>query len=397
MEAGSIEYDLMRRVRADPDDDDARLILADWWDECGDPRGRFVRVQLALARIGEFDPRKPLLEREERRLLARHERAWSRPFDGLATGLSFRGGLIDGVKMTARQFVRHAERIFEIAPIRKLDLLDAGSHAAAVFDSPLLAKLRGLSLFAQHLGPGELWDRIVACPDLTHLQSLELGRNNLTDAAVVSLTRAPFFPSLVELSLRDNPLGDDGTTAVGERGAMLESLDLSHTSVTIRGATAGPPSLRSLNLTGNSAIGRVAHAQPQLLDIHEVNLSSCGITATSLERLLDDRERPIRSLSLNDNRLGSEGARRLAESRAIANLRSLDLRRNEIADPGAIALASSIHLRRCVRFDISFNPIGSSGWSAFLDPHALPHCRRFGWTPAEAAQSLIMQIHEKYR
>ena len=41
----------LQRIRAYPDDDAQRLIFADWLDEVGDPRGRFIRVQLALAQV----------------------------------------------------------------------------------------------------------------------------------------------------------------------------------------------------------------------------------------------------------------------------------------------------------------------------------------------------------
>lgn len=48
-----------RAVVASPDDDTVRLVYADWLDERGDPRGEFIRVQIALARVGsrvETDP-----------------------------------------------------------------------------------------------------------------------------------------------------------------------------------------------------------------------------------------------------------------------------------------------------------------------------------------------------
>ena len=38
-------------IVASPDDDTLRLVYADWLDEKGDPRGTFIRLDLALAEV----------------------------------------------------------------------------------------------------------------------------------------------------------------------------------------------------------------------------------------------------------------------------------------------------------------------------------------------------------
>src|SRR5206468_7966092 len=70
------EEAFIQAIIADPDDDAPRLIYADWLDERGDPRGEFIRVQCALARMDEWDPRRWDLKRREQDLLAAHKRAW---------------------------------------------------------------------------------------------------------------------------------------------------------------------------------------------------------------------------------------------------------------------------------------------------------------------------------
>ena len=72
----------LTRIREQPDDDGPRLIYADWLDEQNDPRGEFIRTQLALARLPDFDRRRPELERLESKHLSRHESLWSEPFRG---------------------------------------------------------------------------------------------------------------------------------------------------------------------------------------------------------------------------------------------------------------------------------------------------------------------------
>jgi uncharacterized protein (TIGR02996 family) len=51
----------LRDIKDHPDDDTPRLVLADWLEEHGDPRGEFVRVQCQLARLREDDLRCPAL------------------------------------------------------------------------------------------------------------------------------------------------------------------------------------------------------------------------------------------------------------------------------------------------------------------------------------------------
>ena len=72
----------LARVRETPDDDGPRLIFADWLDGVGQrERGEFIRVQVALARLADTDPRRPDLlrdllhqaERVRRCTAARHQ------------------------------------------------------------------------------------------------------------------------------------------------------------------------------------------------------------------------------------------------------------------------------------------------------------------------------------
>ena len=46
----------LNQLRERPDDDILRLIYADWFDERGDPRGEFLRVETRLARLPASTP-----------------------------------------------------------------------------------------------------------------------------------------------------------------------------------------------------------------------------------------------------------------------------------------------------------------------------------------------------
>src|SRR4051794_770757 len=68
---------LLRAIREHPDDDAPRLVLADWYEEHGDPaRAEFIRAQVRLARLPARDPARAPLEARAAALLKRHGGRW---------------------------------------------------------------------------------------------------------------------------------------------------------------------------------------------------------------------------------------------------------------------------------------------------------------------------------
>jgi uncharacterized protein (TIGR02996 family) len=111
----------LQAIIEDPDDDTPRLVYADYLDERGDPRGEFIRVQLALARLPD-DPRRPELEVRERRLLAEHGEEWARPLRPWVTGWTFRRGFVEAVKLPAQSYLDHAVVLRHRAPVRRFEV-----------------------------------------------------------------------------------------------------------------------------------------------------------------------------------------------------------------------------------------------------------------------------------
>jgi serine/threonine-protein kinase len=70
------EANLLRQIRARPDDDAPRLVYADWLAERGDPRGELIHVQCELAAMAPGNPRRVRLKHRERQLLAEHRGRW---------------------------------------------------------------------------------------------------------------------------------------------------------------------------------------------------------------------------------------------------------------------------------------------------------------------------------
>jgi uncharacterized protein (TIGR02996 family) len=102
-------------IREAPSDDAPRLAYADWLDEQGVTAGavhaEFIRVQVALARLPDDDPRRPGLERREQDLLEVHRDEWLAELPAWARQESceFRRGFVGAASITAEQFLRGGE------------------------------------------------------------------------------------------------------------------------------------------------------------------------------------------------------------------------------------------------------------------------------------------------
>jgi uncharacterized protein (TIGR02996 family) len=67
----------LQAIIEDPDNDNPRLVYADWLEEHGQPdKAEYLRVQCTLARLPEGDPQRRELEERERGLLANHLGGW---------------------------------------------------------------------------------------------------------------------------------------------------------------------------------------------------------------------------------------------------------------------------------------------------------------------------------
>lgn len=309
-------------------DDRPRLVYADFLDDSGaHERAELIRVQLALARLGEDDARRPGLVDRQAELLNRNRAAWTAHLAGLVEAVDFRRGVPDSVSVDAATFLERGTELFQRLRVRRLALRDAAPVLTKLAACPLLARVRELDLCNCDLGNGGL-ERLVRSPFLNALEGLDLGFNKLDDAGADALARSSGLPALTDLALNDNDL-------IGDAGAR---------------ALAGSPffaGLVALDLSGN-------------------DIGDCGLTAvvasTALPRLC--------RLRLSGNRIGDAGAAALARSallgRMVAAEPELVLRANAIGPAGAAALASSPALKACATIDLSHNYLGNAGIGALM-------------------------------
>ncbi len=75
------EAEFLAAIHADPKDDAARMVFADWLLQKNDPRGELINVQCELAALDPGDPYAPraiALDTRQLELLQQHEETWAR-------------------------------------------------------------------------------------------------------------------------------------------------------------------------------------------------------------------------------------------------------------------------------------------------------------------------------
>ncbi|MDW8244817.1 MAG: TIGR02996 domain-containing protein [Thermogemmata sp.] len=397
-----------QRIRAYPDDDLPRLVYADWLDERGDPRGEFIRLQIARARLEKligssvgggclpeglrrlhpaYYQAYVRLRQRENLLLVRHRAEWLTPFRGLISGEEFRRGFVESVKIAARTFLEHAARLFALTPLRHVQILDLDAWADALAVCPFLDRLEALTIHAQHSGPA-LAIALARSPYLSGLRRLRLSRNRLGDEGLAQLVRRP-WPSLEELDLTHNDLSPAAARLLHHHWRhlpRLHTLQLRDNNLGLSGAAQlvdGPLARQiiRLGLAGNQ-IGQTCDlsALGNLLTISEVDLSDNGLSPSAVPALLTvptvvqgnslATGAQVRWLDLSRNELGDAGAQILARASCLSELQVLHLAWCNIGDVGARALATA-RFPKLHTLDLSNNPIGSEGFRYFTDPFVL--------------------------
>jgi uncharacterized protein (TIGR02996 family) len=169
----------LRAICADPEDDLARLVYADWLDENGEPeRAELIRLQIERARLRAGGTDSEELARRDIEL--RHARGdeWRRELPRLS-GVNwhrFWRGFVSGADVIEWRYYRDAEdALFAAAPVQFLHLsgLYAGGAAEEFTRSPYLTRLRGLTLSRSYLG-GDGGQAFWATPAFAGLEWIEL-------------------------------------------------------------------------------------------------------------------------------------------------------------------------------------------------------------------------------
>ncbi len=313
------DADFLQAILAAPCDDSPRLVYADWLEEDGDQaRAEFIRVQCELARLGEDDPSRPVLQKRERQLLRAHRAAWVAEKPALAgRHVEFvRGFLAPLLVERVASFVRRQPEELGHSPLWHFTLHslanapDKLDQVTALTDCPLLSRAVTLRLSNNAIGTQGA-ERFAACPHLIHVTTLGLVRNWIHREGMLALARSASWPRVTNLDLGCNRIEDKGVAALAQMPFLAN----------------------------------VTH-----LDLHFNWLrdGACEALAKSpyLSKLL--------VLALHENGIGDRGAAALAEVPWARGLKVLWLA-NQMGNAGAEALARSPHLENLERLELKDN------------------------------------------
>ncbi|MBY0456851.1 MAG: TIGR02996 domain-containing protein [Gemmataceae bacterium] len=250
----SSHAEFISAIRANPDDDTARLAFADFLAENGeDERGEFVRTQIARARLAPDDPQHSALHARELRLLAKHGVTWTAG-PPLLRRARFRGGFAEVLNGPTELVIEQLPESVTVAPIRELQVSGMGAadglgarlaerpelenidsiavddmgaetyapaeQIEALFASKHLKRLRRLKLFCGAC-TAEVLDTILSLPAMRSLETIHINGGLDTDDAIGVLVK---HPDIVVREFRAHK-GPHGTWAMGLGGlrALVES------------------------------------------------------------------------------------------------------------------------------------------------------------------------------
>jgi uncharacterized protein (TIGR02996 family) len=348
-------------IHDDPDDDTPRLVYADWLEEQGDSeRAEFIRVQCALERLAEDDPRRAGLEGRERELRRRYGERWAGVLARRVRSFGFRRGLIEVVQLDGGQLLRHADTLFRLAPVRHLRLQADARQAEPLATCPYLDRITTLDLtfvpYPERDLPGrdlEALRGLLDSPHLTRLTSLRL--RGVRAYVLPALAGSRHLGRLTRLDLGWNGLGVGGLPPLlGLRLPALEDLGLEGNgldNVAVR-LLAGWPSLAGLtgldlstNAIGPDGCAALARC-PHLGRLTTLRLGFNPVGDSGASALARWRHGALERLYLGRNQLGADGVRALANSPRLARLTHLDLDYNDVPAGALEELAASRRLRR---------------------------------------------------
>lgn len=249
------ESEFIEEIIANPQDQSARLIFADWLEEQGDPRGEFIRIQCELSAPSDNLHRREELDNRQEQLRRVHEHEWIQPLHGRVSGWTFHCGFVESVEMTVEQFLKYEAEIRRRIPLRYLTLQGGRSRYAEIMKPEVFQKIESLRCESVQLTRRDT-EAIASIP-LLRLHTLNLSRCRMTDdvfAPIVALQTS----RLRDMDLSLNHLRNQSTQGLVESSVFtnLERLILYGNEIRTTGAralaqTVGLQKLRFLDIGGN--------------------------------------------------------------------------------------------------------------------------------------------------
>lgn len=226
--------DAFTRVLAEPGSATARKALLAEWKRAGDKRAGLLEQQLAYDEARRAGTHTDAQTRALNLTIAQQGKALAGEVAGLVKKFVFRRGLVAEIAIGGRDFVAHARRLFQLAPIQHVTIVaPLPADVAALFAVPELAKVGSLELQGLGAAFGDAGAAALArCAHATQLRWVSLARDAIGQAGVEALAASPVLAHVRYLGLEGNPV--DPTPYVqevaegryrGGRPALAEQLE----------------------------------------------------------------------------------------------------------------------------------------------------------------------------
>lgn len=330
-----MEEALLAEILARPDDDEPRLVYADWLIGRGDARGELIHVQCrkgggASRRTGRWaNMPDSELGTLEQALLKEHERAWIGPFYGRVRPV-WRRGFIEYVALNGAQFVELMEPLLERAPLAHFDVRKVTwGHCDAMAAAPVMRAVRRLSLAIPKVTPRAL--KLLASPSLGGLRRLRVDLM-YGNAGIEILRDASGLTSLEHLDLSNMfgycPGGRPVYHALSEK--QLDAI------------TSGPAFAKLRSFAFDYHSQGLGTCMPELLargaSLRTLSVQGCGLPDRSVAALLSAPGlAQLEEVHLAGNEIGPETLDLLSRERPPPSLKRINL--GSIAGPLPTVLA----------------------------------------------------------
>jgi uncharacterized protein (TIGR02996 family) len=333
---------LLAAILADPEDDTARLVYADWLQEHGEAdRAAFIRAQIEHARAEPFGTQARAAEELAHNLLnkkADNWKAWTDTVRNQVLGLRFERGFVTHVDAEPGAFLGVAGEIFAEHPVRSLRLVphsnpEYRADLAPVFDLACLRQLKRLAFAPE---TEFLYDDYEALEGSQYLAGL-------TDLAIPG---CPIFPKRLEDVIRS-----ENFPAL----AGLDIADSSHLGPSVASALARADhrEFRRLNLSrvtlDSDEMLQILHSHC-LRHVEELRLGWSPLSTDTgpLFHINIGWVIPWEHLAVLDvegQRVGDEGVKEIVAKEEAAALRWLNLANNWLTPESVRLLTASKHLK----------------------------------------------------
>ena len=339
------EADLMAAISQQPGEDEPRLVLADWFEERGDPRGEFIRVGCEIARLDPRDQRLIDLEYRHRRLLLQHRKKWVKFVPKFPHKAEFHRGFVHRMTLPAKVFIDSAEQLFRETPLEEVRLSQVKPHVEELARCKHLRRLKHLDLRDAKLGLGRL-KKLLASEYLDQLEGIDLSFNGLKVSAIREVCACETLHGIQRLILHSCGIDEQAMRLILESPIShgLQQLKIGYNELHpevlhLLAAAEQMKTLRSFDFSHNSDVGgegiRAIMQSEHFVNLDHLSLRACTRWGGGLEALAEtDRTHRLVSLDLQGNSRDAEQTAAIADANCLSRLVSLDLTDCELGTAG---------------------------------------------------------------